>query len=186
VTPHYGVELVVEAVGRLAKDIPDIQLDVYGDGDGLPAARAMAEAHALGKRVYFSGRHEPQADVLARIHGAAAGVVANLPIPRNSLVVPAKLFEYVALHIPAVSSDLAAIREYFEPNEIAFFEAGKSDSLVRALQQTLTNPEIAAGRARAAFERYQTLRWDAEAARYIELLNRLAERRPESETAVAL
>ena len=38
ITPHYGVNLLVEAVARVVDEAEDIRLEIYGDGDALPAS----------------------------------------------------------------------------------------------------------------------------------------------------
>ena len=67
ITPHYGVELLVESVALLTRDLPNVSLEIYGAGDALPAMRSRVEALDLCDRVYVSGRFLPHRDVLERI-----------------------------------------------------------------------------------------------------------------------
>jgi glycosyltransferase involved in cell wall biosynthesis len=173
VTPHYGIELLVDAVARSRGDVPEIRLEIYGDGDALPAVEERAIRLGIADRVRTTRGWLPQREVLERVAGASVGIVANLGISRNQSAVPTKLFEYVALGIPVISSDLRAVAEHFSPSEVAFFRAGDSADLARALVAAAREPDAAAARAGAARRRYDEYRWGPQAQRYVALLERL-------------
>ena len=174
VTPHYGVDLLVKAAAIVAQDVPDLKLEIYGDGDALPDVRRLANQLRLSEKVSFSGRFLPQRDVLARVRSAAVGVICNRPIARNETAVPTKLFEYACVGVPVVSADLAAIREYFGSGEVRFFKAGSVDELAAALRDVASAPDAAEKRARAARRRYEAYRWATSAQRYVALIERLS------------
>ena len=174
ITPHYGVELLVEATARVAQEVPNVSLAIYGDGDALPEVRSRVDELGLSDRVHLSGRFLPQREVLERVRSASAGVICNLPIERNEAAIPTKLFEYAVLGVPVVTADLLAIREYFSAEEVRFFRAGSADDLAEALREVAAAPDAAAARASAARKRYEDYRWPVSARRYVELLERLS------------
>jgi glycosyltransferase involved in cell wall biosynthesis len=184
ITPHYGVELLVEAVARVARDVPSLSLEIYGDGDALTKVRSRVRELGLSERVHLSGCFLPQKEVLDRVSCASVGVICNLPIERNAAAVPTKLFEYALLRVPIVTADLPAIREHFSDNEVRFFSAGNAADLAAALREVAAAPDAAKARAEAARRRYEQYRWPMSARRYVELLERCAqparpgERRP--------
>ena len=114
--------------------------------------------------------------MLERVAGAQVGVVANLPIERNQAALPTKLFEYAAMGIPVVSSDLAAVGEYFSGDEVRFFAAGDPESLADAIAAVAADPVAAAEQAARARERYQAYRWSTASGEYVALLDALARR----------
>jgi glycosyltransferase involved in cell wall biosynthesis len=172
VTPPYGVHLLVEAVAKLADEVPEIRLDIYGDGDSLPEIRSVAEKLGVVDRVRLSGRFLPHEEILERVQSAAVGVVPNLPTPLNRFALSTKLFEYVALGIPVISADLPTIREHFSDSEMLFFTAGNVDALTAALLEIWREPEAAAARTAAARRRYEPYRWPLHARRYTQILDR--------------
>jgi glycosyltransferase involved in cell wall biosynthesis len=174
ITPHYGVELLVEATARVARDVPFVTLEIYGDGDALPEVRSRVRELGLSDCVHLSGRFLPQREVLERVRSASAGVISNLPIERNEVAIPTKLFEYAILGVPIVTADLLAIREYFSPREVRFFRAGSVEELAEALRDVAAAPLTAQARASAARQRYEDYRWKVSARRYVELLERLS------------
>jgi glycosyltransferase involved in cell wall biosynthesis len=174
ITPHYGVELLVEAAALSARDVRSLTLQIYGDGDALPEVRSRVDALGISERVHLSGRFLPQREVLERVRSASAGVICNLPIERNKAAVPTKLFEYALLGVPIVTADLWAIREHFSPREVRFFRAGDADDLADALRELAADPAAAEARAVAARRRYEEYRWPVSARRYVDLLGHLS------------
>jgi glycosyltransferase involved in cell wall biosynthesis len=175
ITPHYGVELLLEAAASTREAIPGLHLDIYGAGDALP--NAVARAHELGidDLVDFSNRHVAQREVLASVQSASVGVVPNLPIQLNRYALSSKLFEYVALGVPVACADLVTLSQYFDDREVAFFKAGDVDSLAAVLRRIAAEPIAAAEAAAAARRRYdREYRWEIQSGVYSSVLERLS------------
>jgi len=172
ITPPYGLHLLVEAVSKIVRDVPETRLEIYGDGDSLPEIRSLVQTLGIGDRVYLSGKFLPHTEVLERVQAASVGVISNLPTRLNRFALSEKLFECVALGIPVVSADLPTIRGHFDESEVLFFRAGDADGLAAALLEVKRDPEAAARRADAARKRYEQYRWPEHARRYAEVLDR--------------
>ena len=172
VTPHYGVELLIEAAAEAITDVPELNVQIYGHGDSLAGVVDRAAELGIGEAVWVSARPLAQKDVLVAIRSASVGVVPNLPVRLNRFALSTKLFEYVALGIPVVSADLPTIRAYFSDDEVAYFRAGDASSLARTLVRTIQDPDAAKARAAAARVRYEAYRWPVNAARYTSVLQR--------------
>lgn len=170
-TPHYGVEMLVEAAARVANAIPELELGIYGAGDSLAAVRSRAVELGMSDRIRLSGRFLPHPQILAELRAASAGVIPNLPTRLNRFALSTKLFEYVALGIPVVCSDLPTLREHFSDQEVLFFEAGNPAALADALFAVARGPDAARRRAAAAARRYEQYRWSRSAVRYAAVLN---------------
>lgn len=176
VTPHYGVDLLVEAAALVASGIPNLQIEIYGAGDAVPDVLERISSHGLDDVVTLVPRFLPHADVLRAIQGASVGVVPNRLTRLNRFALSTKLLEYAALGIPIVAADLPTIREHFSDAEVWFFEAGSSTAMARALESVAADPEAARERALAAQERYDAYRWERSARVYTELIWKLAGR----------
>jgi glycosyltransferase involved in cell wall biosynthesis len=174
VTPHYGIELLIEAAALVARDEPQLKVEIYGDGDALEQVRARAQGLGIADRVYLSGCFLPQQEVLHRVRSASAGVISNLPTRWAAAVTPTKLFEYAALGVPIVAPDLPGIREQFSSDEVRFFAPGDASALAEALRDVARNPDTAVARAEAAARRSYEYRWALCGRRYVELLERLS------------
>jgi glycosyltransferase involved in cell wall biosynthesis len=174
ITPPYGVDLLCRAAALASRAVPGLRLELYGEGDALPAVRELAAEHGFAERLHASGRYLPHREVLERIAGASVGVVPNRPTRLNRFALSSKLFEYVALGIPAVVADLPTLRAHFSAEEVRFFAAGDPGALAEALTEVAADPAAARRRAEAARRRYEAYRWPAQARRYVELLETLA------------
>ena len=173
ITPHYGVQLLVEAAAQLRGQIEGLMVEVLGTGDALGNVRERAAALALEDVIHFSDRHLPHREVLARVASASVGVVPNLPIRLNRFALSSKLFEYVALGIPAVCADLPTLRAHFSDEEVTFFRAGDADALASAILAVASDPVEARRRSQNALRRYEDdYAWSRSAARYAAILER--------------
>lgn len=173
VTPSYGVELLASAAVRASESVEDLHLEIYGEGDAVTEVRRLLAPLLEDGRAVLETQYLPHGEVLRRIVGGSAGVVPNLPSRLNRFALSSKLFEYVALGIPAIVADLPTLREYFSDEEVLFYEAGSEDALLDALLCTAADPEKSRLRARAARRRYEGYRWPVSEARYLAMVQRL-------------
>jgi glycosyltransferase involved in cell wall biosynthesis len=177
VTPHYGLDLLLEAFATISGDVPDATLQIYGEGDAVPGLAARAAELGVADKVEVTGVALAHAEVLKRVQGASVGVVPNLPTRLNRFALSTKLFEYVVLGIPVVAADLPTIRSHFDDDEIVCFRAGDAQSLADALRQVANDADAASLRARAARRRYETAyAWKGQSAIYTDALSHLVRR----------
>src|SRR5262249_22539563 len=47
VTPHYGVELLIEATALARRSIPDVRVEIYGAGDAIASVVERVRANGL-------------------------------------------------------------------------------------------------------------------------------------------
>jgi glycosyltransferase involved in cell wall biosynthesis len=176
VTPHYGLDVVLDAFALLAEPLPTATLEIFGSGDAVSALQSRAGSLGLGPRVALNGVTLPQPEVLRLVQGASVGVIPNLPSKLNRFALSTKLFEYVALGIPVVAADLPTLRSHFSEAEILFFDAGSAASLAERLAFVADDYDAALERARAAVARYDAAyEWRLQAGKYAELLTSLAD-----------
>jgi glycosyltransferase involved in cell wall biosynthesis len=170
ITPHYGVHLLVEAVAQVVDEIANVRLELYGEGDSIPAIAARAKELDISDRVHLSWGALPQEDVLQMVSSANVGVVPNIASQLNRFALSSKLFEYVVLGVPVISADLPTIRAHFSDEELLFFPSGDARALAQAIVMTAEDHDAAARRAEAALRRYEQYRWPVYAQRYARIL----------------
>ncbi len=176
VTPWYGVDLLVDAAGAVVSEIPDLVVQIYGEGDAVPALREQSRQLGLEGRVRFYDRWLPQRDVLSRVRSASVGVIPNRPSRLNRYALSSKLLEYVELGIPVAAAGLPTLREHFTDDEVLFFTPGDADALAAALLAIARDPAVAQTRAMAARRRARAYAWQTNAARYVQLIDDLSQR----------
>lgn len=174
ITEWYGVPLLVRAAA-LAKDtIPNLRVEVVGDGDDLRRAHAVCDELGMSDRVTFSDRYLPIDSVLDRAVAADCGVIPNLNSALNDLTLSTKLLEYVALGVPVVVARLRTLAHHFGDDEVTFFAPGDPQSLADALRWVAENPDDSRIKAQRARRRSAAYAWDENRDRYVGVLRSLS------------
>lgn len=144
--PWHGVDLLVEAAGRLTElPGPAVRLLLVGDGPGRPTA--LARAAELGLDVVAPGAVAP-GEVPAEL---AAADVACAPYPAGrAYFSPLKIAEYLACGLPTVSAAVGDLpTSYADGKELLLTAPGDLDALTAALQRLRTDPDLRARLSRA-------------------------------------
>ncbi|MDQ2743453.1 MAG: glycosyltransferase family 4 protein [Chloroflexota bacterium] len=131
---RYGIETLLEAVSLARVDIPTLHLDILGDGDYRATLEEIAARLDLGQRVSFLGML-PFAEVAPRLQQADVGVV-----PMWADFVPNKLMEYLALGLPAISSDSPALRFYLDDDALCYVPPKDARALAAAIVMLYRDP----------------------------------------------
>ncbi len=180
-TPLYGLEDAVEALAILARERPGlaVTLDLFGRGDREIELRDRAARLGVAGGVRFHGRL-PLDAVAAALAGAD---VALSPIRRNryaEMSLSTKVFEGAVMERPVVAADLPSARAEFEADMLAWYEPDDPADLARAILRIVDEPAWRATAVARARERARELSWDAEAPRYVALVEGLARDRVSS------
>lgn len=144
--PVKGLRLLIEAMSRLADDLPDLTLTLVGDGED----RAVIEAAAkpLGDRVRFTG-YLSQDAVAKELKSADIAV-----LPSFAEGVPVFLMEALASGTPVIATQVAGVGELVEDGKSGrLVPPGDIDSLTDAIRTLAADPAArramgATGRAR--------------------------------------
>jgi len=167
VAARMGLDVVLRAVRELRDGGRDVTATILGDGDAVPALRALGDELGLAGAVQLTGeRFLPEA--LGLLLGRAGlGIVPLRRDPITDLMLPTKLLEYVRLGIPAVVAWTPTISRYFPEGTVHFVREFSQRSVAEAIGSALADPE--GSRERAA--RAQTLPiaqpWQAHEDSYI-------------------
>lgn len=118
--PWKGVDVAIAAMRDVARGVLVI---VGGDEPAIAPLRARAAQEGVVERVRFVGAVAPK----QRFDWIAAATLCVLPLSNATIAArytsPLKLFEYLALGKPVVTTDLPAIREVVEHGKNAWLVA---------------------------------------------------------------
>ena len=174
----YGADVAVEAVSRLATDLP-VRLDIYGEGPHAPVVRRTIEALGLADRVRLHGR-VLLAELPRLIAGADIGLVPTRAEPYAHLLLSTKLLEYAAMGQRIVASDLATYRAHLTPDAVAYVAPSDPGALADGIRSIVADPALADARAEEAARQAASYSWRAQAERYVALVDRLVSAGPRS------
>ena len=170
----YGLPVAVEAVARLRSDV-EARLDVYGDGPYRSPVEAEVARLGVDDRVTLHGR-VPMEQLPGLLAGSDVALVPSLPEPYLQYSLSTKLLEAVAMGIPVIASDLATFRSHFSDTAIRYVAGGDAQALASAIRELAADPDGAGRQAAEARRQAEPYAWAIQAGRYLEVVDRLADR----------
>ena len=151
VAERLGVDLVVEAVARLADRIPGLEFHLWSkSGDELDAIDALSRKLEVSNRVHILRGGVPLDELPGKLRDMDLGVIGNRKEKATQLMLPVKMLEYIALGIPVVAPRLECIEYYFSKDMVSYFEPGNVDSMASAILELYKDRERRAKQAKTA------------------------------------
>jgi glycosyltransferase involved in cell wall biosynthesis len=175
--PQDGVDHALRALAALRELREDWHAVFVGDGDALPAMRALADELALGDHVEFAGWRGDD-DIRLILSSSDVCLAPDPPSPLNDVSTMIKIPEYMALGRAVASYALPESR--VSAGDSALYAApGDPDSLGRCVAELLDDPARRERMGAMARERIETeLSWQhsegALLAAYARVLSRPA------------
>lgn len=156
-----GQDVMLDALARLRRQVPEARLDLVGDGPARAALEAQAERLGVAHATTFVGRVGPEA-VRERLGTAAVAV-----LPSRSEGMPLTLLEAMAASVPVVATDVGGIPEVAgDPPSVALVPPEDPAALAEALARVLTDRAAASDLEARGRERASAFSWDRTLAAY--------------------
>lgn len=181
---RYGHRRIIEAIARLRREIPEIQLDILGDGDFREALQRQVRDMALHEHVSFVG-YVGFSELLTRLNAANVGIIAMERSPYSELVDTNKMYEYIALRKPVIASRLPALEANFDDQALHYFAPGDSEDLARTIRTLYFQPHLRDYAARNAYHAFSAMSWGKVKHHYVRLFEALGTSPTEPDKAVA-
>jgi glycosyltransferase involved in cell wall biosynthesis len=168
---RYGIQVLLDALPAVLEEVPNAHVQVFGAGEYRDELEQRVALGGLEEHVHFRG-FAPLDELLDGIAQADVGYVGML----NDQVLPNKLMEYVAMHVPVILSRWPTFEYYFPDDSASYFEAGNASDLAATLVRIANDPDAAHERADRALSRYQHYRWEVQREVYLDLYSQLTGR----------
>jgi glycosyltransferase involved in cell wall biosynthesis len=168
----YGLDVAVEALGRVDPVELPHRLDVYGDGPWRPQIEAAIARSGTADRVHLNGS-VPMDALPALLAGSDIGLVPSRPEPYMQYSLSTKLLEYAAMGTPIIASDLATFRAHFTEEAIRYVPGGDPAALAIAIRELAADPVTAARLGAEAHRQAAGYAWEVQARRYVGVVERL-------------
>ena len=153
----------------------EARLDVYGDGPYRSPVEAEVARLGIDDVVTLHGR-VPMEQLPGLLAGSDLALVPSLPEPYMQYSLSTKLLEAVAMGIPVIASDLATFRSHFSDTAIRYVAGGDAQALAAAIRELAADPDRAGRQAAEARRQAEPYAWAIQAGRYLEVIDRLADR----------
>jgi len=141
IVERHGLDLAVRAVKMLAKEIPLIDLRIYGARTPfLDEVMKLVAQEKLEDSVHYCGSKNLE-QVAAAIKDCDLGIIPNRKSIFTEINTPTRIFEYLSLGRPVIAPLVPGITDYFKPDELVFFKLGDAEDLARQIKFVHANPE---------------------------------------------
>jgi len=162
-----GLSLAIDAVDQLRHRIPDLKLHIHGDPN-RHSAEMMQKVDRLGlsPNVDYHGYTLLQ-EIPAAILTVDLGLIPNLSNPFNEINLPTRIFEYLIIGKPVVVPRTKGILDYFQEEELLFFEPGDADDLAGKIEWAFRNPVQLQEIVKCGRIVYMKHRWKVEQRRFL-------------------
>ena len=170
---RYGLDTVVEAVALVADELPGLRLRIYGRGTYKPELERLVAALGVGDRVWFSDGFVPIDELIRALAEADAGVVAMKQDAFRDLTLATKMYDFITMRKPQLVSRTRSVEVYFDERAFALFRSDDPEDLARAIRALVADPDRRAAMVEAAVVQGQAHRWPPNAARYVEMAERV-------------
>ena len=173
ITEHNGLDVAIKAVALLKDRIPNIILNVYGEGNFTDYCLEFAKDQGLNDSFKFHGLVSPEV-ITAAIHTSHVGVVPNRANPFTSLNFPTRIFEFLIQEKPVIAPKTQGIKDYFDEDTIHFFDPGNPESLAEKLMEIHSDPQRASQVVEKGIKVYKRFRWASQRENLVNLVRDLA------------
>lgn len=168
-----GLQLAVEALARVRDVVPTAELRIYGyRSPYLERVIEEVRQKSLEERVHYLGSRRLE-DLVPEIANCDVGVIPNQRSAFADINTPTRIFEYLALGKPVIAPRTEGILDYFGPDSLFLFEAGKADDLAEQMAYVYFHPTEAVETARRGQQIYSAHTWSKERHNLVDLMVRL-------------
>lgn len=131
---------LLEAFGRIAQELPEAELEIWGYGELQPELENRIAAMGMGERVHFRGPAENPAEVLRNMDVFVLSSISE--------GLPLVILEAMAAGLPIVSTRVGGVAEVAPEGTAAWFaEPGNPSNLAEALRRAAASDLAAVGQA---------------------------------------
>jgi len=163
-----GFDLAVNALDRLKDELPNLRLLVCGERTAFfDEVMEWAGKRGLDRNIDYLGLCNRQ-QVIEAIRQCDLGIVPNHRNIFTEINTPTRIFEYLALGKPVVAPDAGGIRDYFDRDDLIFFQLGDVSDLVEKIKFAHSNRENLPDLVRRGQKVYLAHTWTKERSAFLD------------------
>jgi glycosyltransferase involved in cell wall biosynthesis len=169
VTHIYGLDIAIQAFGRVHQDMPGAEFWILGTGTEMKSLVSLTEQLGLQSKVRFLGLVRPQ-EIPSWMKRCDVGVLATRQDIFLDLSFSGKLSEYIIMGKAVIASRLKTIRYYFAEDALGYFEPHNPSELASQMISLYRDPARRRQMAERALQEYAPIRWKVMKDRYLQLM----------------
>lgn len=159
---NQGIELIIETLPDVIKDIPTAKLIIIGTGSLEPRLKSRVSELCLDEYVTFTGFIESHQEVERLLTSCAVGIAPYEPNPRSYTYYadPGKPKQYMACGLPVIITRVPWIAKEIEGKPMGIVINYDKTGLTNAVIKLLSNKEFYEECRRNAIQFASELSWD--------------------------
>jgi glycosyltransferase involved in cell wall biosynthesis len=169
---HQGVDIAVKAFDLIKAKAPEAEMYVYGDGPARDALWKLVADLNIEARVFLRGALSLD-EIIPIIAQADIGIVPKRAESFGNTAFSTKIFEFMALNVPAIVSKTAIDSHYFDDSIVKFFTPGDVESLAEAMLELIKDRQQRLILTRNAAAFIEKNAWVHKGKEYLDLVDRL-------------
>jgi len=162
------VDVLINAIDIVKNSIPEVKLQILGDGDYLPVLKKMVKDKGLEKHIEFLGFADSKKKV---------EILRKCPLvlnPSSKEGWGLTVIESNACGTPVIASNVPGLKDSVIHNKTGLlFEFGNSQGLADNIVSTLKNKPLLEELTRNALEWAQSFNWDNSAREMLSLMENI-------------
>jgi glycosyltransferase involved in cell wall biosynthesis len=140
---RYSFDVALEGFKIAKQHIPELELDIYGDGEEkyIAELKTFIQQNHLENCVRLHDR-VPVEQIPGLISRAHIGLVpCKKDLFVDTVMLPVRLLEYVAMNIPSIVSRVGTVETYFTNDEVAYYTHDNPQQLSEQIIALYNNPQ---------------------------------------------
>lgn len=173
---HQGLDIAIKAMALVKNQLEEFTFDIYGRGGEEKSLRELATRLGLSEHVRFHGVL-PLEEVAKKMANADLGIVPKRADYFGNEAFSTKIFEFMALGVPALVSATKIDRYYFNKSVVMFFESGNEVELADKIIFSARDRDHLKAQSQRALQFIQPYSWEHKQADYLSLVDGLLVKR---------
>jgi len=139
---HRGLEHVIQSIPLIVKSIPDFKLILVGTGANKDELIELSNKLEVNQYVSFEG-WQPPSTLSSYLEASNIGLISHLKSKHTDNTIPHKLFQYMLLKRPIISSDCKPLERIIKKEECGLvYKSNDENQLAEKVIELLSNDEM--------------------------------------------
>jgi len=173
ISQRLGIDLIIEALRIVSEKIPNVHLNLIGEGDYSDHIKRMVDQYHLENHVQFTDKLLPVEDLPIILEKMNIGVIGNRITTLSDYMLPVKLLEYIHMKIPVVAPKSRIIDRYFDEEMLSYYEPEDFQEMASKIIELILNPEKRQDQAKKAFSFTKIYNYRSEMIKYQAIIDKL-------------
>jgi len=169
---HQGLDIAIEAIAEVKKQMPHVELHLYGNGRLEGELRGLADRLDLNGSVRFFG-NVPLDRVPEVMANSDLGVVPKRADGFGNEACSTKIMEFMSQGIPVIVSRTKIDTYYFDDTVVRFFPSGDVQGLADAMLELIRRKDLRDSLSARGREYVSKNSWDVRKQDYFDLVDSL-------------